>query len=84
MIQKTFKIVYADESVIAGVTRRDFETAPTAGILFVIILYSDGHIERHKALDVYEYQGARKLGAWTTDENYQRIKDKLPQLGLML
>ena len=63
MRHKRFEIVYADESVVAGVTRKDFEDAPAAAILFVIILYSDGHIEKHKGLDLYKYQGASKRGA---------------------
>lgn len=89
-MREAFEIVYADGSVVAGSTIMQFRNAPEGedyaddGILFVIVRYKGGEIIKHKAISTYEYHGATKQGALTTDENYQRVKDELPQLSRLL
>ena len=77
---RRFEIVYEDASVVRGDTTDEYIAAPSAGIQFVVILYDDGSIIKHKALDEYEFNGAKKPGSWTPPENYERIKQMLPDI----
>ncbi|TQV82863.1 hypothetical protein [Aliikangiella coralliicola] len=79
-----FEIIYEDETVISGTTKAEFEAAPNAGIQFLIVQYEDGHIEKHKALDTYEYQGATKPGSWTTLENFETLKGRILELSNLM
>lgn len=79
-----FEIIYADGSVVAGSTKRQFSSAPNDGIQFVIVRYSDGSIVKHKAQDEYEYRGAVKPGSWTSAENYEALKARIAELSSLM
>lgn len=81
---KRFEIVYDDMKVVRGSTAKQFEKASAAGILFVIVEFHDGHIEKWKGLGCYIYRGMQQPGSWTTDSNYQKVKDSLPRLSVLL
>jgi len=79
-----FEIFYADGFVVMGYSRQDYLNAPDDGIQFVVARHEDGSIERMKAQSQYVYQGTSKPGSWTTNENYQRLKDKFPQCSKLM
>ena len=70
-----FIITYADWSEVEGTTREEFEAAPD-GIQILRVFFDDGSAERYKGLDKYEYLGAKKIGVWTTRENFFALKAK--------
>lgn len=76
-----FEIVYSDGTVIAGTTAEEFAEAPE-GVQFVIVEMSCGRIVKHKALSIYEYQGATKTGDWC--QHYEELKRRLPELSTLL
>lgn len=75
-----FEIIYDDETVVSGTTATDFANAPATGIQIVIEECDDGTIIKHKALDVYTYQGENKNGSWTDLATFNAIKDKVVEL----
>ena len=72
-----FEIFYSDDTIAAGTTAAEFDQAPRDGVQFVVIEYADRSIVKHKGLDLYEFNGATRPGAWTDRENYDRIKASL-------
>lgn len=79
-----FDAVYDDRTVISGSTAADFAAIPDAGLLFVIVMFNDGSVEKYIGADTYEYLGETKSGSLTTDENFRSIHDDLPYLSYLL
>ena len=79
-----FEIVYADGTVIAGQTVAQFRAAPDDGVQFVIVQQSDGSIIKQKALDVYEYKGAKKPGSYMPTAAFEALKGRLGDISKLL
>lgn len=83
-MRKAFEIVYADGSIVAGTTKRQFSKAPEDGIQFVIVRDRTGALRVLKGQSEYEYAGAVKPGAWTERENYDALKSRLLAVSKLL
>ena len=84
LVHKRFEIIYADGSVVRGTTAEQYKSAPDADIQFVIVQYEDGSVIKQKALDEYEFEGVRKPGSWTSEENFNLLKKKLAEISTLV